>query len=256
MDTSYLTPDCEDLIEVKDSLRDLGIIMSDDATFKKHIDKVCTTVKQKSAWIMRTFQCRETSFMKFIWKSLVQGHIDYCSQLYMPNQTSELMQLENLQKCFTKKIPEIRHLNYWQRLKQLRIYSQERRLERYRIIYTWKILENLVPNCGLTVSHSERRGRLVIVPPLKGSPSIRKLREQSFQVNGPKLFNCLPPSIRNISKVTIDEFKEQLDQFLANVPDEPNVDGLTPAACDLFSAAPSNSIRDQSRKTQLRRPGT
>jgi hypothetical protein len=40
-----------------------------------------------------------------MWKSLVQGHVDYCSQLYMPNQTSELMKLENLQKCFTKKIP-------------------------------------------------------------------------------------------------------------------------------------------------------
>ena len=121
--------------------------------------------------------------------------------------------------------------------------------------YTWKILEELVPNCGLEVSHSERRGRQVAIPPLKGSPSIRKLREQSFQVNGPKLFNCLPPSIRDITKVTVDTFKEKLDKFLSNIPDEPNVEGLTPVTCDLYSAAPSNSIFDQARVIMIRRPG-
>ena len=92
----------------------------------------------------------------------------------MPNQISEMLLLENLQKCYTKKIPEVRNLNYWQRLKHLKMYSQNRRLERYRIIYTWKILEELVPNCGLEVSHSERRGRQVAIPPLKGSPSIQR----------------------------------------------------------------------------------
>ena len=64
-------------LEVKENLRDLGIIMSDNASFKKHIQKVCTSVTQKSSWILRTFQRRETPLMKFMWKTLVQGHIDY-----------------------------------------------------------------------------------------------------------------------------------------------------------------------------------
>ena len=190
-----------------------------------------------------------------MWKTLIQGHIDYCSQLYMPNQASEMMLIENLQKSFTKKIPEVRNHNYWQRLVHLKMYSQQRRLERYRVIYTWKILEQLVPNCGLSSTTSERRGRQVTVPALKGSASIKSLREQSFQVNGPKLFNCLPLSIRNLKGITVDEFKLKLDQFLAKIPDEPNVDGLTPSACDLFSAAPSNSVIDQSRTLKTRRPG-
>ena len=193
--------------------------------------------------------------MKLMWKTLVQGHIDYCSQLYMPSQNSEMLLLENLQKCFTKKIPEVKDLNYWQRLKHLKMNSQQRRLERYRVIYTWKVLENLVPNCGIQATESERRGRLVSIPTLKGSPAIRKLREQSFQVNGPKLFNCLPPAIRNMTKVTVEEFKERLDMFLTKIPDEPKVEGLTPSACDLYSAAPSNSLIDQSRNIKVRRPG-
>ena len=43
-ETNYFTPDFEDIIEVKNELRDLGIIMSDNANFKAHIDHVCAKV--------------------------------------------------------------------------------------------------------------------------------------------------------------------------------------------------------------------
>ena len=125
--------------------------------------------------------------------------------------------------------------------------SQQRRLERYRIIYTWKIVEGLVPNCGLVVKTNERRGREVQIRALKGSQAVRTLREQSFQINGPKLFNSIPKKIRAISKVSVGEFKEHLDKYLQTIKDEPKVDGLSPSACNQHSAATSNSILDQSR---------
>ena len=101
-----------------------------------------------------------------MWKSLVQGHVDYCSQLYQPLQSGSLQRLETLQKTFTKRIPEVRDKNYWDRLKMLKMNSQQRRLERYLIIYTWKILEGYAPNCGITTSYaaSERGGRMCSVP--------------------------------------------------------------------------------------------
>ena len=175
----------------------------------------------------------------------------------MPSKLSELQQIEDLQRWFTRKIPEVRNLNYWQRLKSLKMYSQQRRMERYRIIYTWKILEGLVHNCGLKLTTNERRGREAHIPNLKGKASIKRLREQSFQVKGPKLINTLPPSLRKITRVSVDEFKHHLDKYLEGIPDEPIMEGLIPAACDQFSAAPSNSIVDQARHVtqQQRRPG-
>ena len=110
--------------------------MNDKGTFTDHIKHICSKVTQKSSWVLRTFQARDIGFMKFIWKSLIQGNIDYCSQLYLPTQSNDLQQLEQLQQSFTKKIPAIRHLNYWERLQILKMNSQQRRLERYRIIYT------------------------------------------------------------------------------------------------------------------------
>ena len=99
-----------------------------------HITHVCSKVRQKCGWILRTFNCRNTNFMKFMWKSLVQGHIDYCSQLYFPNQTNQLEKIEELMKSFTKKIPQVKDLDYWSRLKHLKMYSQQRRAERYKIM--------------------------------------------------------------------------------------------------------------------------
>ena len=39
-------------------------------------------------------------------------------------------------------------------------------------------------------------------------------------MQGPKLFNCLPKAIRNLTNCSKDAFKQQLDKFLCTVPDE------------------------------------
>merc|ERR1712129_265346 len=68
-------------------------------------------------------------------KSLVQPNIDYCSQLYMPVNGNKLNQLESLQRQFTNRIPSANSMDYWARLSHLQMLSQQRRLERYWIIY-------------------------------------------------------------------------------------------------------------------------
>ena len=70
-----------------------------------------------------------------------------------------------------------------------------------------------------------------------------------------QLFNCLPASIRNMTKCPLKDFKSKLDKFLEKVPDEPSVSGLTPAACTAEAVA-SNSILDQVRRVPgLRKRG-
>ena len=124
------------------------------------------------------------------------------------------------------------------------MYSQQRRSERYRIIYTWKILEGLVPNCGIESDTSMRRGRVCRVPITHGRQAVKSLREQSFQMSGPKLFNCLPKYLRDINKSSKLDFKEQLDLFLATLPDQPHIGDLIPNVCNQFTAKPSNSLVD------------
>ena len=125
--------------------------------------------------------------------------------------------------------------------------SQERRLERYRIIYTWKSLEKLIPDCGITSHFSTRRGRIANIPSLSNTSScrVKTIRDGSFQVNGPRLFNSLPPAIRNIANCSVEVFKLNLDTFLSTIPDEPCCDDLKPRALNQVTGKFSNSVIDQ-----------
>ena len=144
--------------------------------------------------------------MKLMWKSLVQGRIDYTSQLYQPLQSGNLTRIENMFKSFTKRIPEVKELNYQERLYKLKMNSQRRRFERYRAIYIWKILEGQVPNPGFVKSDSTNKSCLVKIPGLcpRSTARVRALREASLNVHGARLFNSRPQHIRNATRCDIN----------------------------------------------------
>ena len=106
--TLYFTDNYEHIIERFSSLRDLGVILSEDGKFDNHIEKVSKQVRQKVGWILRSFYTRKIGHLKHLWKTLVQCHIDYCSQLYMPGQAGGMQAIERLFYNFTSKIPDIR----------------------------------------------------------------------------------------------------------------------------------------------------
>ena len=212
----------------------------------------------KISWVLRTFQSREEKVMVTLWKSLIQHHAEYCSQLWSPSKTGSIQSIELLQKNYFKQIHGLSSLSYWEMLKKLNIYSLERRRERYRIIYTWKILEKQVPNLDVTpiISRpSKRRGRSCCVPPVsnKAPEYIKTIREASLPVMGPRLFNAMPKHIRDlkINKCSLDSFKGHLDNFLALIPDEPLIPGLTK-----FRRVESNSVIDWVSSPYLRQQDT
>ena len=113
-------------------------------------------------------------------------------------------------------------------------------------------MQGSVPNCGLNWTKTEeRRGRMCEVPKLKGGSVAQKLRRQSFQMSGPKLWNALPRNLRNINTCSLDQFKEVLDCFLSKVPDEPKTENLTPGATDVMTGKATNSLEFQcGRRTE------
>ena len=88
--------------------------------------------------------------------------------------------------------------------------------------------------------HHIRHGRKCNMNYVQGvSSSIRNLKEASLPIHGARLFNVLPTFIRNIQGVSVDIFKNKLDSFLIQVPDEPQINGYT-----ANRRADSNSIID------------
>ena len=150
------------VIEKKDHLRDLGVTMSDSATFKQYISEKANSMKHTMGWILRTFRTREALPLLTLWKSLILSIHDYCCQLWNPCTVGDIQLLELLQYEFNRKITSVRNLSYWDRLSKLCLYSLQRRRERYISIYVWKILEGLVPNISnsSTAIQAKERVRL------------------------------------------------------------------------------------------------
>ena len=131
-------------------------------------------------------------------------------------------------------------LDYWDRLANLHLYSQERRRERYCIIFVWKIAQQLVQGYNMDFVHNPRRGRLALVhqaSPQTSTPAVKKARDASLQVKGSKLFNLIPKELRDMSG-TVLQFKGRLDKWLSSVPDQPTVNGRQ-------RVAQTNSLLDQ-----------
>ena len=63
--------------------------------------------------------------------------------------------IEKLQRDYLNGIPAIRELNYWDLLKTLKMLSLQRRLEKYRIVYIWKMLEGISQNYVIEVKLKE-----------------------------------------------------------------------------------------------------
>ena len=79
-------------------------------------------------------------------RSLIQPRLDYCSQLWSPRDQTSINKIEAVQRQFISQIRgyELTGMNYWEKLSFLRVYSQERRRERYQICFLWKQSQGLV----------------------------------------------------------------------------------------------------------------
>ena len=119
-------------------------------------------------------------------------------------------------------------LPYNEGLKALKMYSLQRRRERYCIIYVWKVLEGFVRNFShpIIATLSDRRGRSCTISNVnegrKGTLAFNSFRWRSI-----RMFNGLPKYLRNITLCSVNSFKIQLDSHLINIPDLPSLPGNT-----------------------------
>ena len=162
------------------------------------------------------------------------------AQLWSPNSQGSIAKLESVARNFTAQVAGLDGLDYWERLVKLQMYSQERRRERYEIIYIWKVSQHKVQGYTLPFRQSPRLGRVVELPPIaRGCPgAVQQAYEGSLRVKGAKLFNLLPAELRNMDGVMVDTYKAGLDAWLGTVPDQPTIPGRQ-------RAATTNSLLDQ-----------
>ena len=136
-------------IQEKDHVKDLGVTMVRNVTFRMHIINAVLEVERQRRWVLSTFATWLPHLLPMLtlWKSLVQSKPNCCNQLWCPLELKEIFQtIEMIQRSFLCKILGMNQLTYWEQLLTLNLYSLERCQERYRIIWVRS------RNCGCLVT--------------------------------------------------------------------------------------------------------
>ena len=134
----YIDPAGNSIEEMK-SIKDLGVIVANTLTWREQTETVVAKARVMVGWALRTFATRDIEPMLTIWNSLIRPILDYCSPLWSPGPSSfrEIDILEKTQRNFTRYINGMENLDYGQRWEALKLYSIQRRHERYKIIYAY-----------------------------------------------------------------------------------------------------------------------
>ena len=149
-----------------------------------------------------------------LYNAYVRPHLEYCQQACIYINKSDINLLESVQRRMTKIIPSISNLPYEQRLKELNMFTLERRFIREDLIQVFKIIhkiDNIDFNLFFNLNESVTRGHKYS---LQLKPFNNNVRKFSFSQRTVNRWNRLPANV--VESPTIDTFKRRLDSFMKN----------------------------------------
>ncbi|XP_054259903.1 uncharacterized protein LOC128984590 [Macrosteles quadrilineatus] len=88
-----------------DNIRDLGVVLSADLSFSRHIEEIYSKATRILGLIMRSSRCGlSIEALRTLYISLVRSRLEYCSSIWSPHQQCYIDRLESVQCRFLRLI--------------------------------------------------------------------------------------------------------------------------------------------------------
>ena len=145
--------------------KDLGVFTCSTLSWHEQIKACISKANKMIAWVTRNLIVRDMHVMLNIYKTIIRPHLEYCTQLWSPpaarGNWAMIIELENVQRRFTRLIDNIGTLSYSERLRMLKLTTLAERRIRGDLIETFKIVNGIV-NYGQNIFKMSRSGTKII----------------------------------------------------------------------------------------------
>ena len=194
-------------------VKDLGVTITSNLKTSTQCIIAANKANRSLGFIKRNFTYKSSNIVLPLYKSIVRPHLEYAVQFWAPYLVKDIKRLEAVQRRATKLIPSIRNKSYHERLKELNLFSLEKRRARGQLIECFKTLNgfnNVDASKIFTVDHSGRtRGNGM---KLKGQRANLDVTKHFYTHEIINEWNSLPTSV--VNSKTIDTFKKRLDKHM------------------------------------------